>query len=1108
MKVQECVSRGMLRTAMLMACVAGIVSSDACGNVIIDNGDTRCSHTGTWEASRGGRAYGGGSLWARDGATYTWRFESEPEGKYEVLMWWSAAPSRARAVAVSIEHAEGSDALLINQRAAGGRWNSLGEYSFNGSGKVTITASSGSKASTCADAVWFRRSDPHGETIVDNRDRQTSRRGKWVISDAAECHGEDSVWGSCRATFTWYFVPQQSGDYEVAMWWTEKASQSTSAPVDIRYAGGKERVLVNQQINGGRWNPLGVYNFKKGARHSVTLWARDRFPMTYCADAVKFTAVGASELPVAVIDSIEPAHPKLDQSVTFKGHGTDSDGEVVAYRWESSVDGHLSDSDVFATDKLSKGVHTISFTVQDDSGRWSKAVVRDIKVGNAQTSEPAKADFAADHIRGPVPFTVKFTNHTAGDADQWSWDFGDGKTSTETNPTHTYTAPGVRTVSLTASSQGRTHTRTRYCYIDVKAAKVENVYVCNAYTGNNFLVPDLTKKMREMGATETADGWSYRPGNSDMTYNIHVVHDKEATVNAFYAKDSHVVIAGHGNYGFGLVYADPKETLANRIDHYRYVDDDCLVNYSTDWVSTKVDGMKYGQSYPNWRPDFKDGRSAVMPYDFGDARGNPPYNYYLTHQVGKDPTHHKIKVNGQYVERFPDSGVPAWYSPQGLKPDPHRNPEFFIRNPDTHYNRFDCVGEWTISKIAGAGFTGEAGYMGYNYQVQSPGSGSKVATWTIAVKHAGRYEVLANWPALADNATNAKYTVHHAEGATVVVMDQTRSARRNSLGVFNFEPGAAKVQLDDNANGRVVADAVILRPAADPTKILKAEFSADAASGSVPLTVHFKDQSLCYSYDYSIKPAEWHWDFGDGTTSREQHPSHTYVQAGTYTVKLRVVGTDGTKDTNNKTRFIAAGGTPAPKAQFRASPLQGVQDTYVTFHDQSSGDVNQWSWDFGDGHQSNEKNPVHKYETPGMYKVRLTVAGPQGNDTETKENYVHIRVGECFTDNSFQIKPHYYSQGYSMFGMVICYAGEPSIEKARMRHARLYHGSCGSFTYFGTTFDRGIMYGKQGITEVENDTSVVYLEWYLRGYPDEDICERLNRIERIHYFYNFDEKPL
>ncbi len=61
-------------------------------------------------------------------------------------------------------------------------------------------------------------------------------------------------------------------------------------------------------------------------------------------------------------------------------------------------------------------------------------------------------------------------------------------------------------------------------------------------------------------------------------------------------------------------------------------------------------------------------------------------------------------------------------------------------------------------------------------------------------------------------------------------------------------------------------------------------------------------------------------------------------------------------------------------ADFVASPSSGPAPLEVTFHDQSSGTPNAWLWDFGDGETSDAENPVHIYQQPGSYRVRLTVS--------------------------------------------------------------------------------------------------------------------------------------
>ena len=63
----------------------------------------------------------------------------------------------------------------------------------------------------------------------------------------------------------------------------------------------------------------------------------------------------------------------------------------------------------------------------------------------------------------------------------------------------------------------------------------------------------------------------------------------------------------------------------------------------------------------------------------------------------------------------------------------------------------------------------------------------------------------------------------------------------------------------------------------------------------------------------------------------------------------------------------------------------------MQFTDQSQGSVETWEWNFGDGSPvSNERNPSHTYNDPGIYTVILTVSGDSESDTEEKINYITV----------------------------------------------------------------------------------------------------------------------
>ena len=163
-----------------------------------------------------------------------------------------------------------------------------------------------------------------------------------------------------------------------------------------------------------------------------------------------------------------------------------------------------------------------------------------------------------------------------------------------------------------------------------------------------------------------------------------------------------------------------------------------------------------------------------------------------------------------------------------------------------------------------------------------------------------------------------------------------------------------------------------------------ANFSGTPTSGNAPLDVTFTDLS-------SGSIDTWVWDFGDGGSSTLQFPIYTYVTAGTYTVSLTVDGPGGS-DEMVKTDYITIS-AGAPVADFSGTPTSGGAPLDVTFTDLSTGSIDTWDWDFGDGGSSSEQNPAHVYLTPGNFTVSLTATGSGGSDTEVKIDYILIPVG-------------------------------------------------------------------------------------------------------------------
>jgi uncharacterized repeat protein (TIGR01451 family) len=86
--------------------------------------------------------------------------------------------------------------------------------------------------------------------------------------------------------------------------------------------------------------------------------------------------------PDAFVDSIKPNPAGQEQSVTFTCHGDDSDSGdcITKYRWESSIDGFLSNQKTFSISSLSSGSHQIILRVKDSHGQWSSEITRNLRV--------------------------------------------------------------------------------------------------------------------------------------------------------------------------------------------------------------------------------------------------------------------------------------------------------------------------------------------------------------------------------------------------------------------------------------------------------------------------------------------------------------------------------------------------------------------------------------------------------------------------------------------------------------------------------------------------------------------------------------------------------
>ncbi|WP_328806412.1 PKD domain-containing protein [Streptacidiphilus fuscans] len=213
--------------------------------------------------------------------------------------------------------------------------------------------------------------------------------------------------------------------------------------------------------------------------------------------------------------------------------------------------------------------------------------------------------------------------------------------------------------------------------------------------------------------------------------------------------------------------------------------------------------------------------------------------------------------------------------------------------------------------------------------------------------------------------SHVAYTTANVLAAMERTMENVHSGVINpsdSLGASTFPMTTA----DQSALGDPLEDFWV--QGATP---LSASATGSPTTGNAPLTENFTGSATGGTAPYTYS-----WNFGDGTTSTTQNPSHTYSAAGTYTATLTV--TDSASPANTATSQVTttvnAVGNPLA-ATASATPTSGQVPLNVAFTGTGTGGTPgyTYSWNFGDGTTSTSQNPSHSYSTAGTYTATLTV---------------------------------------------------------------------------------------------------------------------------------------
>ena len=141
-------------------------------------------------------------------------------------------------------------------------------------------------------------------------------------------------------------------------------------------------------------------------------------------------------------------------------------------------------------------------------------------------------------------------------------------------------------------------------------------------------------------------------------------------------------------------------------------------------------------------------------------------------------------------------------------------------------------------------------------------------------------------------------------------------------------------------------------------------------STDIPYTFQFTD--------FSWGEADsWSWDFGDGNSSTEQNPVHTYQEEGVYLVTLTITAGD-CQSSMPMLVFTDDNIWYPNECMALFLPLIDPNANEVFFLNLSSPDAVSYAWDFGDGTTSTDPVATHTYAEDGTYEVTLTITTADG----------------------------------------------------------------------------------------------------------------------------------
>lgn len=600
-----------------------------------------------------------------------------------------------------------------------------------------------------------------------------------------------------------------------------------------------------------------------------------------------------------------------------------------------------------------------------------------------------KADFDATPISGCAPLLVSFKDISSGNPNYWMWDLGNGTTSFNQNSSTTYLTPGTYTVKLVVKNNNSEDSIIKEKYITVFASPTVQ-FSGTPREGCLPLNTQFTDNSTSVAGAIANWQWDFGDGENSTIQN-----------------PTHTYTAA-GNFNVSLRVTSSEGCKASlTIPSFIQIDTPAIpqftaseVNFCNHPANVQFINSTTGKEPLTYLWDFGDGQSstAKSPAHTYNAMGDYTVSLTVTNATGCESVITKTNFIhiGEIKSSFELPGKICKGSPFIIKNTSSPIPskvlwDFGDGTTSTVISptkAFTSTGIFTIKLVTYFGDCKDS--TSQTIEVMDNAKSSFTANQTVACQA----PFTVNFSNTSTNATS--FSWDFGDGVT----DNSENPSHTYITEGEFTVTLITFNSSGCSDTLIKKNFIVIKM---PQIVVNLP-----AKGCAPFT---------HTFNPTIIPAnniqEYFWEFGDGATSTQKSPTHTYNTPGRYDVKLTVTTTDGCRKTQEFPHGVIIGSVP--NSDFTADKVEICANEVVTFTNLSSPEANEWIWSFGDGSTSTAKNPGHQYGDTGYFTVELVAIYDGCEGAKTISKYIHVKgpvanfssIQNCeipgqvnFTDNS------------------------------------------------------------------------------------------------------------